>query len=48
MKVDQVLIGSCTNSSYTDLAKVAEVLSGHVVAPTVSLGVAPGSRKCCR
>lgn len=45
MKVDQVLIGSCTNSSYTDLAKVAEVLSGHVVAPTVSLGVAPGSRE---
>ena len=31
MKVDQVLIGSCTNSSYTDLAKAAEILSGHVV-----------------
>jgi len=45
MKVDQVLIGSCTNSSYTDLAKAAEILSGHVVAPGVSLGVAPGSRE---
>jgi len=45
MKVDQVLIGSCTNSSYTDIKKVARILSGHVVSPSVSLGIAPGSRQ---
>ncbi len=45
MKVDQVLIGSCTNSSYMDLKRAARILSGHHVAPTVSLGVAPGSRE---
>jgi len=44
-KVDQVLIGSCTNSSYVDLKRVADILEGHVVAPSVSLGVAPGSRE---
>jgi aconitate hydratase len=44
-KVDQVLIGSCTNSSYTDLKKVADILDGHTVAPGVSLGIAPGSRE---
>ena len=44
MAVNQVLIGSCTNSSYTDLKKAAAILSGHRVAPTVSLGIAPGSR----
>ncbi len=45
MKINQVLIGSCTNSSYTDLKKAAAILSGHTVHPTVSLGVAPGSRE---
>lgn len=43
--VDQVLIGSCTNSSYRDLRTAAEILRGHTVAPHVSLGVAPGSRE---
>lgn len=44
-KVDQVLIGSCTNSSYTDLKIAAEVLKGQTVSPHVSLGIAPGSRE---
>ena len=44
-RVDQVLIGSCTNSSYVDLKKVADILSGHTVAPHVSLGIAPWSRE---
>jgi len=45
MKVDQVLIGSCTNSSYTDLKTVVKILEGKTVHPDVSLGVAPGSRQ---
>lgn len=45
MTVNQVAIGSCTNSSYTDMRKVADILDGHVVAPGVSLGIAPGSRE---
>lgn len=45
MKVDQVCIGSCTNSSYKDLATVAKILKGKVAAPNVSLVVAPGSRQ---
>ena len=45
MAVNQVLIGSCTNSSYMDLKRAAAILSGHHVAPSVSLGVAPGSRE---
>ena len=44
MKINQVLIGSCTNSSYYDLRKVAKILEGKRVAETVSLGIAPGSR----
>ncbi len=44
-KVDQVAIGSCTNSSYADMRKVADILDGHVVAPHVELGIAPGSRE---
>jgi aconitate hydratase len=44
-KVDQVLIGSCTNSSYDDMRKVANILDGHVVSPNLELGVAPGSRE---
>lgn len=44
-KVDQVLIGSCTNSSYTDLKTVVKIIEGHTVHPDVSVGVAPGSRQ---
>lgn len=43
LKVDQVLIGSCTNSSYSDLAKAASILRGKKVHKDVSLGIAPGS-----
>jgi aconitate hydratase len=45
LAVDQVLIGSCTNSSYRDLKAVARILKGRVVHPRVSLGIAPGSRQ---
>jgi aconitate hydratase len=45
LKVDQVLVGSCTNSSYKDFATVAEILRGRTVHPDVSFGVAPGSRQ---
>lgn len=41
--VDQVAIGSCTNSSYTDLMKVAAILKGKKVHPNVSLVISPGS-----
>ncbi len=44
-KVDQVCIGSCTNSSYTDLMTVAKMLKGKTVSPDVSLAIAPGSRQ---
>ena len=44
-EVDQVLIGSCTNSSYADMKKVADILDGKHIAPDVSFGVAPGSRE---
>ena len=44
-KVDQVLIGSCTNSSFKDMMLVAEVLAQKPVAPGVSLAIAPGSRQ---
>jgi aconitate hydratase len=43
IKVDQVAIGSCTNSSYTDLMKTAAILKGKRVHPDVSLVIAPGS-----
>jgi aconitate hydratase len=43
--VDQVCIGSCTNSSYKDLATVARILKGKVAAPQVSFIVAPGSKQ---
>lgn len=43
--VQQVAIGSCTNSSYTDLMRVAGVLKGKKVHPAVSLAIAPGSRQ---
>lgn len=45
MKVDQVLIGSCTNSSYCDLKRVARILEGKTISSGVSLGIAPGSRQ---
>ena len=45
IKIDQVAIGSCTNSSYADMMKVAEILDGHKVAPDVSLVISPGSRQ---
>lgn len=45
IKVNQVLIGSCTNSSYADFIKVASILKGHSVHPDVSLGIAPGSKQ---
>lgn len=44
-KVDQVAIGSCTNSGYEDLMKAAQILDGKTVAPTVSLVISPGSRQ---
>ena len=45
IKIDQVFIGSCTNSSYMDLMKVARILKGKKVHPDVSLVIGPGSRQ---
>ncbi len=45
VKVDQVCIGSCTNSSLKDLLTVAAILKGRTVAPGVSLSISPGSRQ---
>ncbi|MBQ9431446.1 MAG: aconitate hydratase [Kiritimatiellae bacterium] len=45
IRVNQVLIGSCTNSSYRDLKTVALLLRGKKIAPDVEVGVAPGSRQ---
>lgn len=45
IKVDQVCIGSCTNSSYTDMMKAAAILKGRQVAENVSLVIAPGSKQ---
>ncbi|MDR1042248.1 MAG: aconitate hydratase [Deltaproteobacteria bacterium] len=45
VKVDQVAIGSCTNSSFRDLMTAAVILKGKTVPPRVSLIVAPGSRQ---
>jgi len=45
LEVDQVLIGSCTNSSYEDIMLVAAMLKGKKVHPNVSVGVAPGSKQ---
>lgn len=44
-KVDQVIVGSCTNSSYKDLATVAKILKGKKIHKDVSFGIAPGSRQ---
>lgn len=45
IKVDQVAIGSCTNSSYMDMMKVAAILKGKTINPNVSLVIAPGSKQ---
>ncbi len=45
MKIDQVCIGSCTNSSLMDMLKVAHILKGKTVHPDVSLSIAPGSKQ---
>jgi len=45
LKVDQVCIGSCTNSSLLDMLKVAHILKGKTVHPDVSLSIAPGSKQ---
>lgn len=45
IKIDQCCIGSCTNSSFQDLMKVAAILKGKTVHPDVSLAIAPGSRQ---
>ena len=45
LKVNQIAIGSCTNSSYADLYKVGKILAGKKISDSVCLGVAPGSRE---
>jgi aconitate hydratase len=45
MKVDQVCLGSCTNSSYKDLMTVAKILKGKKIHPNVSFVIAPGSKQ---
>ncbi len=45
IKVDQVCIGSCTNSSYLDMMRVAAILKGKTVHPDVSLVISPGSKQ---
>ena len=45
IKVDQVCIGSCTNSSLLDMMKVAAILKGKTIHPAVSLSIAPGSKQ---
>ncbi len=45
IKIDQVCIGSCTNSSLLDMLKVAYILEGKTVHPDVSLAIAPGSKQ---
>lgn len=45
LPVDQVIIGSCTNSSYVDLMTVAQMVKGRHLPPGVSLGIAPGSKQ---
>ncbi len=48
MKVDQILIGSCTNSSYYDFIKVASILKGRKINKNVSVAIAPGSKQVLR
>ncbi len=45
LKIDQVCIGSCTNSSLADMMKVAYILKGKTIHPDVSLSIAPGSKQ---
>ncbi|MDO5396681.1 MAG: aconitate hydratase [bacterium] len=45
MKIDQVCIGSCTNSSLLDMLKVAYILKGKTIHPDVQLSIAPGSKQ---
>lgn len=45
LEVDQVLIGSCTNSSFKDLMMVSRILKGRKIHPDVSLGIVPGSKQ---
>ena len=45
LAVDQVCVGSCTNSSLADMLKVAAILKGKQIAPSVSMSVSPGSRQ---
>ena len=45
LKVNQIVIGSCTNSSYDDLVRVARILEGKTIAEDVSLAIAPGSKQ---
>ena len=45
VKVDQVCIGSCTNSSLLDMLKVAALLKGKTIRPEVSLSISPGSKQ---
>jgi aconitase (EC 4.2.1.3) len=45
IKVDQVVIGSCTNSSFVDLTRAAKILEGRKVHPDVIFAVAPGSKQ---
>ena len=45
IKIDQVCIGSCTNSSLMDMMKVAHILKGKTIHPDVSLSIAPGSKQ---
>ena len=47
-KVDQVCIGSCTNSSLLDMLKVAAILKGKQISPEVSLSISPGSKQVLR
>jgi aconitate hydratase len=44
-KIDQVAIGSCTNSSYSDLKNTAQILAGHVTPPETDLMISPGSKQ---
>ena len=48
IKVDQICVGSCTNSSLADLMMTAAMLKGKTVAPSVSMSVSPGSRQVLR
>jgi len=45
LRVDQVMLGSCTNSSYKEIATAAKIMKDKKVHPNVSFGVAPGSRQ---